>query len=111
MQEIRNRKQTLSISPHLYGIRCTPRGILFAQPAETGRRVFVAGDFNGWSSTSTPMKPCEDSGILQAVVDMPPGRYLYQLIVDGRWQSDRYNVQEQSNEYGEPNSLLVVPEG
>ena len=58
----------------------------------------------------TPMLPCEDTGDLHALVEIPPGRYQYRLIIDGDWQSDRYNEMQQMNAYGEPNSVLIVPE-
>ena len=41
---------------------------------------------------------------------MPPGRYCYRLVVDGRWRADPYNAHKQLNEYDELNSVLVVPE-
>jgi len=93
-----------------FGVKRTPGGILFTQPATCGREVFIAGDFNGWSPRMTPLTRREDSGVFQTLVEVPPGKYQYRLVIDGKWQADRYNALTQVNRYGEPNSVLVVPE-
>ena len=93
-----------------FGVKRTPRGILFTQPATCGHEVFIAGDFNGWSPRLTPLMRREDSGVFQTLVEVPPGKYQYRLVIDGKWQADRYNALTQVNRYGEPNSVLVVPE-
>lgn len=93
-----------------FGVKRTPRGVLFTQPATCGRSVSIAGDFNAWSPTATPLKLREDSGVFQALVDVPPGKYQYRLVIDGKWQADRYNAVSEVNRYGEPNSMLVVSE-
>lgn len=92
-----------------YGVRLTTRGVIFTQPSNCGGKVFVAGDFNGWSSSATELKMCEKSGHVTTLVEMPPGKYQYRLVIDGQWQADRYNDQQKINMYGEPNSILVVP--
>ena len=50
----------------------------------------------------------EAIGTKHAIVDIPPGRYQYRLVIDGVWQADPYNANVQLNEYGEHNSVLVV---
>ncbi len=42
-------------------------------------------------------------------MEIPPGRYRYRLVVDGRWRADPFNKLQRLNDYDEPNSLLVVP--
>ncbi|MCZ6836635.1 MAG: isoamylase early set domain-containing protein [Planctomycetota bacterium] len=93
-----------------FGVKLTSRGMIFTQPASSGRKISVAGDFNGWSPGVTMLKLREDSGVFQALVDMPPGKYQYRIVIDGKWQADRYNEEMQLNAYGEPNSVIVVPE-
>ena len=71
--------------------------------------MFVAGDFNVWSATSTPLSYDKRLGAHETVVEMPPGRYRYRLIIDGRWTVDPHNQHKQVNDYGELNSVVVVP--
>jgi 1,4-alpha-glucan branching enzyme len=71
--------------------------------------VFVAGDFNDWSATRTPLRFDERLGTHEIVVELPPGRYCYRLVIDGRWTADPNNQHKLVNEYGEFNSVVVVP--
>lgn len=93
---------------HLYGVRLTSRGVLFIQPASTGRALSIAGDFNQWSATSTPMRLDEQTGVFQAIVPLPAGMYQYRIVVDGEWIPDPHNPDTHLNSYGEPNSVFVV---
>lgn len=95
--------------PPVYGAVVTARGVRFAHPAEGVTRVFVAGDFNGWSATSTPLVYDEQTGAHEATINMNPGRYRYRLVIDGRWTADPHNQYKQVNDYGELNSVVVVP--
>jgi chromosome partitioning protein len=95
---------------HLYGVRRTARGAVFVQPLSIGECIFVAGDFNGWSSTATPMRRNPALGVFEAVVDLAPGNHQYRLIVDGIWKADPYNGEQTINEHGEPNSVVTVQE-
>jgi len=100
----------------LFGVRKTTQGLLFVQPAGKvevsgdGRRdVAIAGDFNNWNPKVTPMKRNEDLGVWQAVIQVPPGRYRYRLVVDGEWKQDPYNTYVESNPFGELNNVVEVP--
>lgn len=94
----------------VYGARCTKQGVVFVQPAEPEQKICVAGDFNNWSPTATPLHYDAKLGVAYTIVPIPPGRYQYRLILDGAWQADPHNNQQQHNEYGEPNSVLIVPQ-
>jgi chromosome partitioning protein len=96
--------------PPVFGAIATTRGVRFAHPAEAIKHVFVAGDFNGWSATSTPLAYDKQLGTHEAVIEMPPGRYRYRLVVDGHWMADPHNQYKQVNDYGEFNSVVVVPD-
>jgi chromosome partitioning protein len=93
---------------HLYGVRRTSRGMLFVQPGECGRAISIAGDFNGWSAHATPLRRNGELDVLEAVVPLPPGRYQYRLVIDGRWLPDSHNELRQINDYGELNSVVEV---
>jgi chromosome partitioning protein len=92
-----------------YGAAVTDHGARFVQPGDGRQSFAVAGDFNHWSPTATPLPFDARLGAHHAFVEIPPGRYRYRLVVDGRWQADPYNAHKQVNEYDEMNSVLVVP--
>lgn len=92
----------------VYGVRHTSQGLLFVQPLPAARQVSIAGDFNNWSPTATPLKRNDDLGIWQTVVQVPPGRYRYRLVVDGVWRHDPYNTYVESNPFGELNNIIEV---
>jgi chromosome partitioning protein len=92
----------------VYGAFPTGTGVRFVQPGGAAQAVFVAGDFNGWSAAAHALAFDERLGALRLEVALPPGRYAYRLVIDGRWTADPYNPQRQVNQYGEPNSLVVV---
>ena len=93
----------------LYGVRYTISGVLFVQPANgTSHMLHIAGDFNEWSTTATPMKWDEELGVFQACVSLAPGRYRYRLVVDGQWVKDPYNTYVESNPFGELNNVVDV---
>ncbi len=92
-----------------FGAHPTPRGVRFTQPGDRSHLFCVAGEFNRWSATATPLRYDVGLGAHEALVQIPSGRYQYRLVVNGTWVADPYNQQQRLNEYGEPNSLLVVP--
>ncbi|MCX5662396.1 MAG: AAA family ATPase [Planctomycetota bacterium] len=90
----------------VYGARATSQGLLFVQPAPTASCVYVAGDFNGWSDTATPLKRDERLGVWQTCIPVPPGRYRYRLVIDGRWTQDPFNKYVEVNPFGELNNVV-----
>src|SRR2546423_774926 len=51
------------------------------------RRVYVAGDFNGWSKVATPMTD-EGLGQFKATIDLSEGVHFYKFVVDDKWVKD-----------------------
>lgn len=94
----------------LHGVRSTQQGLLFVQPVNGAKRVAIAGDFNGWSDSATPMQRNEDLGVWQACVAVPPGKYHYRVVVDGHWMPDPFNTNTEVNPSGESNSVIEVRE-
>ncbi|MFQ5509294.1 MAG: AAA family ATPase [Leptospirillia bacterium] len=72
-----------------------------------GKRVQVAGDFNGWIPDRGIDTRSEDGG-MSKVMHLKPGDYQYRVIVDGIWQEDPENPNRVPNIYGGSNSLLIV---
>ena len=44
----------------------------------------------------------------QTCVNLPPGRYRYRIVVDGRWTPDPHNQTVETNPFGELNSIVEV---
>ncbi len=94
----------------LLGAVATSRGALFLQPLALGERIFVAGDFNGWSATAHEMRRNPERGVFELHVPLPPGPSQYRLVVDGRWMPDPYASHSILNQFGQPNSVVRVPQ-
>lgn len=101
----------------LYGVRHTSRGVLFVQPAEgedNGTEtsgaggLAIAGDFNNWNPSQTPMTRDENLGVWRACVNVPPGRYRYRLVRNGQWVQDPFNRTVESNPFGELNNIIEI---
>ena len=82
--------------------------------ADTAIAVFLAGSFNDWSPTATPMKKAND-GQWSASLPLDPGRYEYKFVVDGEWCCEPGCTSETVNcahcvvnEFGTMNRVLEV---
>ncbi|TMQ24182.1 MAG: ParA family protein [Candidatus Rokuibacteriota bacterium] len=84
----------------------TAEGVRFTIDAPHAARVQLAGDFNDWTVDGNEMEPT--GGIWQKVVKLPPGRYRYRYVVDGRWQNDPLSAAAEPNPYGGDDSVLVT---
>jgi len=103
-----NRRTLREKLARMHGVRQTTQGLLFVQPATDAKQLAIAGDFNNWDADSAPMKLNEELGVYEACLSVPPGRYLYRLVVDGQWVHDPYNSYVEANPFGELNSVLEV---
>lgn len=56
----------------------------FTCHASNAREVRLAGTFNGWSPTSTPLTKSAN-GQWTATLPLHPGRYEFKFLVDGVW--------------------------
>jgi len=92
----------------IYGARETSRGVLFIHPGAPQSRVCIAGDFNNWTPSRTPLRYNDQMGVHEAVVPLDAGLHEYRIVVDGRWIADPFNDQAVTNPYGERNSVIVV---
>jgi len=92
----------------LYGVRHTRQGTLFVQPPSDARRVAIAGDFNDWTPSATPLQYNAQLGVWEGCVQLQPGRYRYRLVVDGKWITDPHNTYVEANPFGELNNIVEV---
>ena len=86
----------------------TPEGVMFTIEAPDAERVQLAGDFNNWTLDGNDMEAV--GGVWKKVVKLPPGRYRYRYVVDGRWQNDPLNATVEPSPYGGEDSVLVMDE-
>jgi len=73
----------------------------------TARSVAVVGSFNGWDSTKNVLTRSAD-GVWSTTIMLAPGRYEYQLMVDGKLIADPTAQQTAESEFGAANSVLIV---
>ena len=91
-------------------VRARPDGAfdcVFAyHPVSPVSRVNLAGDFNGWNTTASPMSRGDD-GVWRASATLQPGVRLYKFVVEGdRWTQDPRNPEGEPDGHGGSNSVL-----
>ena len=75
--------------------------------APDAQEVFVAGSFNGWQPSATPLQKQDDGRWVVELV-LAPGRYEYRFFVDGRWTDDPLSPAFVSNPFGGLNCVLLA---
>jgi 1,4-alpha-glucan branching enzyme len=77
------------------GKKCKVTFELSPDAAQNAEKVFLAGDFNNWSSVETPMKKGKD-GSFSVTVSLEQGReYQFRYLLNGThwendWAADKY---------------------
>jgi hypothetical protein len=85
-----------------------PRPVLLRLVAPASASVTVVGDFNDWNPAATPLEPSR-AGEWTVRLRLPPGRYRYTFLVDGReWQRDPTEPPAADDDYGAPLSVITV---
>jgi len=92
------------------GTTCTVTFIIQAEQAQDVASAFVAGDFNNWSRTATPMKKTAE-GTFEASVKLDTGKeFHFRYLLgddywDNDWHADKY---VQSSFRDAENSVVIV---
>lgn len=94
------RVTSVSLVPTLYAAP-------FTYIDRNARSVAVVGTFNDWDATKGALALTSDS-VWSANVMLAPGRYEYQLVVDGKWIADPAAPQHSDSEFGTANSVLMI---
>lgn len=81
---------------------------LFVIAAPGARAVAVVGDFSAWQPLS--LYDHDGDGIWTAIIPLPPGRYEYAFLVDGKWVGQDPLAQEYLRTFGEYVSVRYVGE-
>jgi 1,4-alpha-glucan branching enzyme len=71
------------------------------------KSVFVAGSFNDWSPSKTPLSRTRDGKWVGELTGIS-GRHEYLFVVDGQWLPDPNAIESVQNPYGGKNSVLVA---
>ncbi len=72
--------------------------------------VALAGDFNRWSVTAVPLRRDGSGRPWTAEVRLPPGRFSYSFVIDGRrWVADPSAARAPRDDFDSPSSVVVVP--
>ena len=61
------------------------RNVTLSCRAPDAKEVFVAGTFNGWSPTATPLSLRMPEGDWRVVFAASPGHHEYKFVIDGQW--------------------------
>ncbi len=83
--------------------------VTFEAPANVQAEcLYVAGDFNDWNTSATPLKRHKD-GTWATTVNLGPGTYRYRYVSDGgSWQNDPQADRFEPSGFGEDNSVVEV---
>ena len=90
--------------------KCTVTFTVSAEAAQGAKTINIAGDFNSWSSTDTPMKKGQD-GSFSAKIELDAGKeYQFRYLLDNSkwendWNADKYIPAPYSNA---DNSVVVT---
>jgi hypothetical protein len=83
--------------------------VRFVFVAAEARSVALAGEFNGWSPSATPLERADGTGAWIVTVPLTEGRYEYAFVVDGeRWVADPFAIATQLDEFGMASSIVRV---
>ncbi|MCX6252302.1 MAG: alpha-amylase family glycosyl hydrolase [Bacteroidetes bacterium] len=78
--------------------------ISFDPKEKNYKKVQVAGEMNNWNPANTYMR--HKDNVWQTDLLLNPGKYQYQLVIDGKWTLDPANPDKVDNNIGGFNSLL-----
>jgi 1,4-alpha-glucan branching enzyme len=91
------------------GPRITPQGVMFTLYSTKIDKVNIAGTFNNWSMTADPLYDREGTGMWSIILPLPPGKYEYKFIIDGKeWIPDPANPTTTDDGFGGNNSVITV---
>ena len=82
--------------------------VRFSLVAPNAVRVTLVGDFNGWNAAGLPMRRSANGDTWEVEVGLAPGRYTYAFVVDGHLARDPAAAETAHDDFGAPNSVLLV---
>jgi hypothetical protein len=83
--------------------------VRFVLAAPGAAQVTLVGDFNGWDTMVTPLRPVGTGGAWFVEVPLTRGHHEYAFVVDGReWRPDPAAPRAASENFGQPSSVIMV---
>jgi len=101
-----NTKREIKSAASACGSQC----VCFELIRPEAQEVFIAGSFNDWHPSATPMIWLND-GKWARELSLAPGSYEYRFVVDGQWVDDPAAKDLIPNPFGGANAVLVVANG
>jgi hypothetical protein len=93
-------------------VAASAKPVQFQLVAPASTRVSVVGDFNDWDPQASPMARANERGPWSVRLSLPPGRYRYTFLVDGkRWVQDPSEPPALGNDFDTPTSVITVTAG
>ena len=80
------------------------------RPDVTPGSIVLAGTFNDWSTSATPMTDEDGDGTHEATLILPGGTYQYKFVIDGNWTPDPQATRTADDGFGGQNSVIRVDE-
>lgn len=78
------------------------------QTASRPGTIVLAGTFNQWSTSATPMADADGDGTYDVTLVLPGGEYQYKFVVDGNWVTDQKAESFTDDGFGGKNSVIRV---
>jgi len=73
------------------------------------KSIAVAGDFNGWNTSTNRLEDLEGDGIWTGKMYLKPGRYEYMLVIDNsKWVTDPNANVYADDGFGSKNAVLYI---
>lgn len=79
----------------------------FTYISRNAKSVSVVGSFNDWDATKNVLQQTSDS-VWSTNIMLAPGRYEYQLMVDGKLIADPSAQRSAESDFGAANSVMIV---
>lgn len=83
-------------------------GVRFAIVAPGVKRVSLVGDFNRWDAGAAPLQLARDGVTWTTTMPLSAGRHTYAFVIDGQVVADPAAPSAPENDFGVPNSILLV---
>jgi 1,4-alpha-glucan branching enzyme len=93
--------------PQAAPTQAAPRKVRFELDVPKARSVFVAGTFNNWSATATPLVFVGGSKWSKDL-SLQAGRCEYRFVVDGKWLEPPHAKAYVPNPHGGRNAVLEL---
>jgi len=81
--------------------------VTFEFDNNTNDKVYLAGDFNHWEYTHTPLKKTTN-GRWTTTLKLTKGEHQFRYVCNNQWYNDTNADKYANNGYGAENSVVTV---